>query len=276
MAKDKTKKLKRKLKKIAKQKAKRERYQKKDRVKGKKNRDRIINKVNSALDLIQEGRLEEATVILDKIHETDPDNPDLQFGWGVRETYLENYEDAIEHFDNAIESSPLYIEAHFNRAIACQRLVDIKGIIQSLRKVVELRQIDPELGDLAEKQLDELAESIGKDGLTLDQFVEAQTHFEIGFEYMEQEDFAEAIPYLKKAISINPKPPQPYGNLGLCYAYLGDKEQALAYLDKALEIEPSYKPAADNREVIKQLKPGETLLPGRMETVHYNVSKGGF
>ena len=108
-----------------------------------------------------------------------------------------------------------------------------------------------------------------RSALRLDRFIEAQTNFEISLDYMEKQDFKNAISPLKKALSINPDPPQIYGNLGLCYACLGEKQIALDYLDKALELDPKYEVALVNRSLVEKLETGEKLDLHRIKAVNY-------
>jgi tetratricopeptide (TPR) repeat protein len=53
--------------------------------------------------------------------------------------------------------------------------------------------------------------------------------------------------------------PQPYGNMGLCYAILGKKEAAIEAFDKALAIDPNYELAIVNKAYTERLAPGEAL-----------------
>jgi tetratricopeptide (TPR) repeat protein len=61
---------------------------------------------------------------------------------------------------------------------------------------------------------------------------------------------------------------QSYGNLGLCYAFLGKKQEALAAFDKALTIDPKYEPAITNRALFMSQKDGEKM-PTARKTVEF-------
>ncbi len=272
MAKDQKKRLKQKQKKAAKQKSKRVQHKKIERIKQQNTSEFILDKVDFALELAQDGNIIEASTIISKLKRKHFDNSDVQFGLGVLAIYSESTNEAIIHFDRAIEIDPTYIKAHFNRATAYQKLANVKCIVESLNNVIQLRHIDPELANQAQEKLDSLSEAISKEGgVDLNKFIEAQSAFETGFCYMERHEFETAIPYLEKAISINPDPPQTYGNLGLCYAYQGNKEMALDYLDKALELDPKYELALMNRTVIENLEPGEMLKAQEMKSTNYYV-----
>jgi len=64
---------------------------------------------------------------------------------------------------------------------------------------------------------------------------------------------------------------QSYGNLGICYACLGEKESALSYFDKALEIDPNYQLAASNRLLVEKLEKDEKLTLPEIKSVNYYV-----
>lgn len=270
MAKDQRKRQKQKQRKAPKHKAKKDLHKNRERLKAQNNPDIIIDKVDFALELAEEGEFLGAFQIINKLKKKHPANPDVLFGLGVLAMYSDGFNEAIEHFDRAIEIDPLYIKTHFNRAVAYHQLADVKRTIESLKNVIELRNIDSDLADQAQERLDNLSVAIGcNGGVTLDRFIEAQTNFEIGLDYMEKQDFKNAISPLKKALSINPDPPQIYGNLGLCYACLGEKQIALDYLDKALELDPKYEVALVNRSLVEKLETGEKLDLHRIKAVNY-------
>ena len=68
---------------------------------------------------------------------------------------------------------------------------------------------------------------------------------------------------------MNKKHPQSYGNLGLCYAQLGQKEDAITAFDKAIEIDPNYEPAIVNKAMVESLKDGEKLSQETFKSIDY-------
>ena len=55
---------------------------------------------------------------------------------------------------------------------------------------------------------------------------------------MEKKQWELAIEGFGKCLEINLEHAQSFGNMGICYAQLGEKAKALAVLEKALEIDP--------------------------------------
>ena len=58
-----------------------------------------------------------------------------------------------------------------------------------------------------------------------------------------QRYYEEAIPNLQKAIELGLESEEYYYELGLSYVYLGDCDKGIPWLEKALEINPDSEPA---------------------------------
>ena len=71
-----------------------------------------------------------------------------------------------------------------------------------------------------------------------------QEHLNRGINYIEAEEYAKAIPPLKKAIDIAPCK-EAFYNLGVAYLQSGEFENAKAACKAALTIDPTYKDARD-------------------------------
>jgi lipoprotein NlpI len=105
-------------------------------------------------------------------------------------------------------------------------------------------------------------------GTNLDTYVKAQTQFQAGVKLMERQEWEKAIHSFVAAERIVNETPQVYGNLGICYAQLGQKSNALAAFDKALDLDPEYELAMVNRAMTETLAEGEKL-EGKVKTVEY-------
>lgn len=78
----------------------------------------------------------------------------------------------------------------------------------------------------------------------------------------------EAITKFNDTIGINPNNPQPYGNLGICYASIGKIQLALESFDRSIELDPNYEPALLNRKIVKSLGEGD-CLGKKVKTIEY-------
>jgi len=81
---------------------------------------------------------------------------------------------------------------------------------------------------------------------------EAQQSFQAALEYakgcLNRARPEEAVPHLKRAVSLNPDNPEPYNLLGLVAELRGDLLEALKMYRAALAVDPSYRPALANLE----------------------------
>jgi DNA-binding NtrC family response regulator len=66
--------------------------------------------------------------------------------------------------------------------------------------------------------------------------------------FIQRRQYLSAVPYLKKAVSLDPQRPESYNLMGLVEELRGDKLEALKMYRAALAISPSYRPALRNLE----------------------------
>jgi Tfp pilus assembly protein PilF len=88
---------------------------------------------------------------------------------------------------------------------------------------------------------------------------------------MQKGDWKNAIKGFERSLRWYSGVPQPYGNLGLCYAKMGNKQSALAAFKKALEIDPNYEPAIFNNAATEQLQEGQCLSVDLKVTRYYGT-----
>ncbi|MES1181676.1 MAG: tetratricopeptide repeat protein, partial [Flavobacterium sp.] len=73
-----------------------------------------------------------------------------------------------------------------------------------------------------------------------------------GIEYVNKEKYEDAIPYFKKAVSIDPKFAFAWDNLGISYRKTSQYDKALEAYNKSLEIDPEGKMPLQNIPVVYQ------------------------
>ncbi len=67
---------------------------------------------------------------------------------------------------------------------------------------------------------------------------QAEAYLGLGYVYLMQEKYAEAVPVLQKATQLAPLDANGFGNLGIAYLQLGDLQKAEAALRRAVKIDP--------------------------------------
>jgi len=63
-------------------------------------------------------------------------------------------------------------------------------------------------------------------------------HFGLGYVYLMQEKYAEAVPPLQRATQLAPREPAGFGNLGIAYLHLNELEKAESALARAVQLDP--------------------------------------
>ncbi len=233
----------------------------------------VQDAVNNALELLQKGLTQKAMTLLTALLDEHPRNYDVAFGIGVMHAFQGKYEKSIVWFDKAIAIYPYSVGSHYNKAVSCQKLMDIPNCIRSYQKVVAIG--DPEDNEVAQARsfIASIAAGIWKaERLTLDVFLESSDLFNQAFEYMERGEWQVALDIFRASAALNHRNAPCQGNMGLCLAYMGRKAEALAEIDCALEIDPDYQPARSNREVVEKSEEG---IPMAMANITYKTVNYG-
>jgi tetratricopeptide (TPR) repeat protein len=198
----------------------------------------------------------------------------VRYGMGTLHAIKGEHQEAIRYFDQAIAIFPHFIEAHFNRAVACQKQIDIAGAVRSFRKVIDVGEPNDPPVKQARSQLDRMAGLIRRtEGVDIDLYLESQEVFDRAFALMQQGDWVRAAAGFRAAAAKHDRNAPTHGNLGLCLAKLGRKAEALAELDRALEISPDYELAKNNRVAVLQMEEGRPLKVSEFRSVNYSRDK---
>jgi len=230
----------------------------------------VDDEVNKALELAEKGRLSEGKKILIELLAQNPDIDSVHFGLGTVAAFQKKYDEALSHFDKAIKIFPYYTEAWFNKGVIYKETLEIEKMIEAFKKVEEIGDINEDFVLEAKEILASFTKNLhNTKGITLDEFMSAAKKFKEGYNYMDKREWKNAINKFQETISIDHHHTQSYGNIGICYARLGNKQKALEALDKAIELDPHYKPALHNKKIITSLSEGEKLGDLPMFSVEY-------
>lgn len=181
--------------------------------------------------------------------EENPDNPFYNNSLAYAYTKAELFEDAIAHYQKAIEINP---DKEWT-SIVCQALGSIYAEhIGNLEAAVATYQagiiLDPNnydlylaLGDIymADYDLDKAIKAYC-DAITLNP-EDYRGYSKCGIALWEKDFLEEALISYHKAIELNPENEFAHNNLGILYLDgLMDAEEALEYFEEAIELNPSY------------------------------------
>jgi len=226
--------------------------------------------VNEAAELAQRGGTDQARATMERLLREHPRNHTVHFGMGVLHAIRGEHRESIKWFDKATAIFPYFIEAHFNKALAYQKELDIAGAVRAYRKVVEVG--DPKELEVkrAKEFLADMAAAIRtSDGVDLDTYMESQDAFNHAFDLMEQGNWEEALAGFRAATAKNDRNAPTHGNIGLCLAKLGRKAEALKELDLAVEIDPRYEPAKFNRVAVERMEEGKPMDVAGFERIEF-------
>jgi len=230
--------------------------------------------VDNALADIENRQIAKAEKSLTELFQSHPDNHYIRFGMGTLHALKNENQKAIEHFQKAIDIFPYFLHAHYNLGIAFKKEVDIARMIRAFQNVIRIGTPDELCYRETERMLADIQKMLLKDKVKdLDTFLRAQDLFEKGLQQMLQGDWSLAIETFMESSRLNPGPPQPFGNIGICHAKMGEKEAAIESFDRALAIDPGYELAIVNKALTLMLAPGE-VLGGPVKTVEYYKEYG--
>jgi len=230
----------------------------------------VDEEVDHALAMLERGNRMAGESTIATLLRQHPDLHTVQFAMGVVRARQKRLDEALEHFDNALDIFPHFVEAWFNKGAIYQAQLDVGGMIRAFQKVLALGHPADECVQQAKRIVGNLAQQIRDDsGISLDEYVQAHDLFDTAFAMMEQRCWPQALEGFQAVIALNPTHTQSYGNMGICYAYLGRKQEALAAFERALALDPHYEPALVNRRVVAALSEGETLPESGFGSVEY-------
>lgn len=147
-------------------------------------------------------------------------------------------------------------------------------MIRAFKKVLDLTRPGTDFYTNAQNMIQGMEKVMRENnGVGLDAFINAQDEFDRAFSLMEGGDWKNAIKGFERSIRWHSALPQPYGNMGLCYAKMGNKQAALAAFEKALEIDPNYEPAILDKAATEKLSEGQCLASGLKAIRYYGTKK---
>lgn len=132
----------------------------------------------------------------------------------------EDYADALEAFEKAIELKPTLAEAYFERGVTHHALNNLQTALEDYSKAIEL---DPTYAD---------------------------AYYNRGIIHSDLGDNQAALTDYNKVIELDPDDAVAYNNRGTARYDLGNLQAALADYNKAIELDPEYASAYHNRGLV--------------------------
>lgn len=215
---------------------------------------------NLAIELADQGRLEEAVSLLGKALALRPDYAQAHNNIGDDLTRLGRAREAVGHLRRALELQPDYPEAHYNLGAALMELGRPGEGIASFEAALRLRPAY----SAAARALGRALATEGpaerrQEALPLfERAVElapqdAEARIDLGFYLLTQGRTAEALPHLRSAAELRPDMADAHVVLGRALVQAGRFPEAISAFERALAIEPSH---AGARHELRALRRG--------------------
>lgn len=200
--------------------------------------------------------LQAALANFGKAAEQQPENPNfaLQIAWCLYR--LENYEAAIEKYDQLLQRDASCATAHAYRALSLARVHRLREAVEELQRARRMGfpvkgENSPEFweGSLGTWLVDlgNYAEAIEP----LKRWVElepndADAHYRLGIAYSELKRHEESVEELQESIRLDPKQPEVHYTLGVCFGEAGQLDRAADSYLQAIMLRPDYADAHFN------------------------------
>jgi tetratricopeptide (TPR) repeat protein len=235
--------------------------------------DFIDQRCESISDLMERKNFKVAKLEANQLIRDFPERSESLFLLGTCHAMEGNMKEAVPILEKSLEMNPT-APAYYNLAGVYRPMMKLREAIECLKNVIKIDGKRGEYGKRAKTELDELITSIETtSGLSVDTYLANKEQFEIAFKNLTAGNYLEAIEGFNKVLEIEPKHVQSFGNQGLAFAHIGDRENAIRNFDKAIALDPSYQPAIDNRRLVLNLQPGETIRSHKMKEIEFYADK---
>jgi tetratricopeptide (TPR) repeat protein len=178
--------------------------------------DNFIGHNNLGIALLKTGNVDEAMVHYQKALEINPDFAEAHNNLGNFLFQKGSVDEAMVHYQKALEINPDYAEAHYNLGYALLKMGNVDEAIAHLQKAL---QINPDY---------------------------AEAHNNLGYALIQKGSVDEATAHFQKALQINPDYADAHNNLGNILLEKGSVDEAIIHFQKALQIKPDFAEAHKN------------------------------
>ena len=178
--------------------------------------DNFIGHNNLGTALLKTGNADEAMVHYQMALEIKPDFAEAHNNLGNFLFQKGSVDEAMVHYQMALEIKPDYAEAHYNLGYALLKMGNVDEAIAHFQKAL---QIKPDY---------------------------AEAHNNLGYALIQKGSVDEAIPHFQKALQIKPDYADAHNNLGNILLEKGSVDEAIIHFQKALQIKPDDADAHNN------------------------------
>ncbi len=212
---------------------------------------------NLGIFLKKKGRIDEAIAHFQKALELKPDYASPHINLGAAYARQRKHEKALAHFSEALRLRHNVPEAHYSMGNV---LVLMGRIDEALDHYQNALKIKPDYADAHLKLADVLDEK-GRHPEAIEHYQEAlrhkpgyvQAHNNLGVTLASQGRLEEALDHFARVLQIRPKHAETHFNMGNATASLKRYEEAVAHFTRALQINPKDSEARRNLAKVREL-----------------------
>jgi tetratricopeptide (TPR) repeat protein len=170
--------------------------------------DNAVAHNSFGIALFRKGSVDEAMVHFQTALQINPDYADAHNNFGIALLRMSNVDEAMVHFQKALEITPDYADAHNNLGSA---LLQKGSVDEAITHFQTALQIKPD---------------------------SAEASYNLGNALLQKGKVDEAMVYYQKALQINPADSEACYHLGSALLQKGRVEEAIAHFQRALQIKP--------------------------------------
>jgi tetratricopeptide (TPR) repeat protein len=199
-----------------------------------------MDDIQRALKLLEYGQFREASTILNKLLNEEPNDINLLYNLGMCYTELGETAKAIELLERCVRNAPEFSNAYVALGVAASRTGNLARAKESLLKSLDLDPNNP----YALKN--------------------------IGAIYGNEGDSQKALSCLEKSFELNPEDPLTAFGIGMAYMKLGNLERASDYFNETISLKAPADLIARAKEALTDIASRELKSKGfRFDAVHY-------
>jgi len=170
---------------------------------------------------------------------------------GIAHGMLQNYPQSYEAFTAALELDPMNAQLWYNRCTGSRFVMRFGQALRDIERAIELntrsemvQKFNEDL-EFCRHLVEESIKLRGPD-FTVDQLIEQENFFQHGLTYLWRKKWEEGEQAFQRSIALGDCLPQPWGNLGICFAMQERYDEAERAWQRALEIDPEYEMVRDH------------------------------
>ena len=204
-----------------------------------------------------QGKFNELINLLRQALELKPNYPEAHNNLGVSLQEQGDLTAAIDSYKSALQLNPNYPDAHLNLGNAFQQQGDLTAAIDSYNSALQLNPNHPDahlnLGNALRDQGDLTAAIDSYNSALQLNPNHPEAHNNLGVALQEQDDLTAAIDSYNSALQLNPNHPDAHNNLGTAFQQQGDLTAAIDSYNSALQLNPNHPEANQNLSMAELL-----------------------